>query len=152
LYEAKLELVHLDLVSLQTLDGSCFSDAYPSDLWQSYLDRPQRFYIRGLIEQHKLVGFLCFSVLEPEAELIRVGILPEFRSLGFALKGIRAAQEDLTGRAIERFLLEVRESNMAARKLYHRLGYVNDGRRPRYYPGEPGQPAEDALLMSLDLK
>jgi ribosomal-protein-alanine N-acetyltransferase len=40
-------------------------------------------------------------------------------------------------------LLEVRESNAAARTLYARWGFTVAGRRKRYY----SHPTEDALLM-----
>jgi len=43
--------------------------------------------------------------------------------------------------------LEVRASNEAARALYARLGFVETGRRPRYYAA----PEEDAVLLSLAL-
>jgi ribosomal-protein-alanine N-acetyltransferase len=42
-------------------------------------------------------------------------------------------------------LLEVRESNVAARRLYRKLGFTEHGRRSNYYL----QPAEDALLLSV---
>ena len=47
----------------------------------------------------------------------------------------------LRGRA-RTILLEVRESNSAARKLYEKCGFVQSGRRQRYYK----QPEEDAIL------
>ena len=43
--------------------------------------------------------------------------------------------------------LEVRESNLAARTLYESLGFVQNGRRPRYY----SLPEEAAVLMEAAL-
>ncbi len=42
-------------------------------------------------------------------------------------------------------LLEVRESNQAARGLYERFGFAEIGRRPHYY----WNPPEDALLLKF---
>ena len=42
---------------------------------------------------------------------------------------------------------EVRESNQAARALYVKLGFQENGRRRGYYP----QPQEDAILLTLRL-
>jgi ribosomal-protein-alanine N-acetyltransferase len=39
--------------------------------------------------------------------------------------------------------LEVRESNLAARRLYAAEGFVPVGRRPRYYR----RPTEDAIVL-----
>jgi len=147
-----LELVQPELADLVALDSRCFSDPYSEVLWHSYLERPKRFYVCGFCRERTLVGYACFSVLEPEAELLRVGVLPEYRSAGIAYAGLAAAQQQLASNGIERLLLEVRESNQAARKLYQSLGYVNDGRRCGYYPSEADRPAEDALLLSLNLK
>jgi ribosomal-protein-alanine N-acetyltransferase len=47
-------------------------------------------------------------------------------------------------------LLEVRQSNMAARTLYERSGFRLDGIRKNYYPASTGR--EDALLMSRKLE
>ncbi len=42
-------------------------------------------------------------------------------------------------------LLEVRESNLAARRLYEKLGFTQFARRPQYYRNPP----EDALLLKI---
>jgi len=146
-----LDLTPLGLDSLLQLDQLCFHQPYSSDLWSSYLLRPQRFPIFGLSEGESLVGYVCFSVLEPEAELLRIGVVPEYRGKGIAASGLLAAHLRLSQAGVTRVLLEVRGSNTSAIKLYQKLGYVNDGMRPGYYPGDADGPAEAAVLMSLDL-
>ena len=44
-------------------------------------------------------------------------------------------------------LLEVRVSNAPAIRLYEKLGFVQVGRRPRYYTN----PREDALILRKEL-
>ena len=41
-------------------------------------------------------------------------------------------------------LLDVRESNEAARRFYEKSGFSEDGVRPKFY----SDPEEDAVLMS----
>jgi ribosomal-protein-alanine N-acetyltransferase len=41
--------------------------------------------------------------------------------------------------------LEVRESNVAARRLYERLGFAEIARRPNYY----SSPVETAIVMEM---
>jgi len=43
--------------------------------------------------------------------------------------------------------LEVRESNGAALGLYRQIGFVEQGKRPKYYR----DPEEDAVLMAAKL-
>ncbi len=47
------------------------------------------------------------------------------------------------------FLLEVRRSNAAARRLYESLGFNTLGVRKGYYPNGPGA-TEDALVMGYE--
>ena len=44
-------------------------------------------------------------------------------------------------------LLEVRESNAGARRLYEKIGFSEIGRRPDYYRNPP----EDALLLKISI-
>ena len=134
------------------LDRACFSDPYSESLWCSYLGNPQRFPLFLFEVEAELVGYASFSVIIPEAELLRIGVLPKFRGLGYAAAALELVQQQLRRKGIERILLEVREGNESAQNLYQSLGYINDGRRPAYYPATSGKPAEDAVLMSLDLR
>lgn len=146
-----MKLVAASVEALVILDRACFSDPYSESLWKSYLSNPQRFPLFLFEVEAELVGYASFSVINPEAELLRIGVVPEFRGLGYAAAALELAQQQLHQNGIERILLEVREGNEPAQKLYQSLGYINDGRRPGYYPATSGKAAEDAVLMSLDL-
>ena len=115
------------------------------------MSNAQRFPIFLFEVETELVGYASFSVITPEAELLRIGVASEFRGQGYAAVALELVQQRLRRNGIERILLEVREGNGPALKLYQSLGYINDGRRPGYYPAADGKAAEDALLMSLDL-
>jgi ribosomal-protein-alanine N-acetyltransferase len=52
-------------------------------------------------------------------------------------------------RGCHQIWLEVRESNVRARKLYERYGFAQSGLRRNYYPADGGR--EDAILMTLRL-
>ncbi len=48
--------------------------------------------------------------------------------------------------------LEVRESNLSARKLYNKLNFVEIGVRNDYYPAVGELPAEDAIALVLPIR
>ena len=76
----------------------------------------------------------------PEREILNLAVDPRYRREGIATMLIRL---EFSKKAI--FLLEVRESNLAARTLYERLGFVEISRRPEYY----NNPTETAIVMRM---
>ena len=89
-----------------------------------------------------IAGFLVARHLPPEWELENVVVAPEARRIGLGkqlLQALLAAARDTHSDAV---FLEVRESNIAARTLYEKLGFRQTGRRKSYY----ANPLEDAVL------
>jgi ribosomal-protein-alanine N-acetyltransferase len=79
----------------------------------------------------------------PEWELENIAVSSLSRRHGIGrqlLEAMRMAAEEA---GASRILLEVRESNVAARKLYEASGFHLLSRRTGYYEG----PAEDALVL-----
>lgn len=97
--------------------------------------------------ENAVTGYAVLSVAAGEAHILNLCVAPEWqgRGIGRALltRLIHLARYHRT----DGIFLEVRPSNVQARRLYERAGFVEVGRRPRYYPG--GAEREDALIMSL---
>ncbi len=88
-----------------------------------------------------LLGFLVARHIHSEWELENVVVAPAARRKGVG----RRLLEALLDRAAQTngsVFLEVRESNIAARKLYEKAGFCETGRRKSYYVNPP----EDAVL------
>ena len=99
-------------------------------------------------ERQIICGFLAAHAIAGEWELENIVVGEGFRQQGIGLALLRALlKEAAAGHATEIFL-EVRESNLAARRLYEKIGFRESGRRPRYYP----DPVEDAILYRLDFR
>lgn len=95
-----------------------------------------------LHDDRQVQGFMAGALAgdDWEIENIAVDVAFQRRGLGSQLLCDFLNRIRQPGRAV---LLEVRESNLAARKLYERIGFVQVGRRTAYYHTPP----EDALLM-----
>jgi ribosomal-protein-alanine N-acetyltransferase len=96
---------------------------------------------------------LAYAVAMPavdEMHLLNLTVNPDNEGQGHA----RALVQELIAHGLDNGLqslwLEVRPSNLRARALYTRLGFVEAGLRKGYYPDGPGR-REDALVMSLPL-
>jgi ribosomal-protein-alanine N-acetyltransferase len=94
-----------------------------------------------------LSGFLVARSIAAEWELENIVIAESARRSGLGSQLLSALLEHARSSAARAIFLEVRESNLPARRLYEKFGFQPSGRRPGYYRG----PCEDALLYSLDL-
>jgi ribosomal-protein-alanine N-acetyltransferase len=91
----------------------------------------------------EVVGGALVRVVAGEGELLRIAVRPEARRDGIGrvlLDAVLSAIADACPLGVH---LEVRASNVAARHLYTRAGFIERGRRRDYYQA----PREDAILM-----
>jgi ribosomal-protein-alanine acetyltransferase len=93
----------------------------------------------------QVCGFLGARIVAGEWEIENVVVDREVRRQGVGTLLMQALIKKWQGGAGTALLLEVRESNTAARALYERHGLREVGRRSAYYRG----PAESAILYSL---
>jgi len=91
------------------------------------------------------VGFILARDLGGEVEVLSLGVLPQWRCRGVGRALMNAVVADAERRQIASIVLEVATANRAARRLYAASGFVQVGRRPRYYR-RMGGPA-DALIL-----
>jgi tRNA threonylcarbamoyladenosine biosynthesis protein TsaB len=91
-------------------------------------------------------GFALMRHAADEAEIIAICVRPKLRRKGFGKLLLVHAERTLRAQSIQSLFLEVSAKNTAARALYLRLGFIEAGKRPRYYNGN-----EDAIIMRKEL-
>ena len=90
----------------------------------------------------RVAGFsVARRVAEDESELLNLAVDPAFRRRGVGRRLVAALASGHPGV----LWLEVRESNLDARKLYKSLGFLEAGYRPAYYPDS----GEGAIVMNV---
>lgn len=92
------------------------------------------------------VGFILLRQAADEAEIITLAVQARARRAGIARRLLTVGLDKMTGRGALHCFLEVAETNDAARALYASAGFVEVGRRPRYYRDAAGGRC-DAILM-----
>lgn len=97
--------------------------------------------------QQTVVGFALLQVAADELELLDMAVHPDWRRQGVGRQLISALVEFARSRALHAIFLEVRQSNLAAEKLYRSAGFDALSVRRDYYAA----PREDAIVMSLSL-
>ena len=95
---------------------------------------------------HPLGGMILARVTEDEAEILTLAVAPDMRRQGAAGALLAGAMAEARAQAARTMVLEVAIGNAAARALYQRAGFVEAGRRPRYYAD-----GGDALILRAHL-
>ncbi len=112
---------------------------FGSEAWsrESYLDEladtELRYYLVAENADGVLLGSGGLMTIGETAQILTVGVLPAARRYGLGRALVRALVTEARRRGASEVLLEVREDNLAARKLYEAEGFANLGRRRGYY-------------------
>ena len=127
----------------ELLRGS-LEEAWSEETLREQLENPNdRTYIA--FEDGRAAGVICAWNVLGEIEINLVAVEPEQRRRGTGRALIRAV---LAEEGIERAVLEVRESNATARRLYESEGFEPAGRRKGFYE----KPEEDAMIYVLEVR
>lgn len=108
-------------------------------------DAPRRVAILAVADgpSGAVLGFVIARVLGPEWEIENLVVAPAARRRGWATEVLQELFRRAASDGAVELILEVRESNLAALRLYEKNGFIVEGLRPKYYQ----QPVEDALLL-----
>lgn len=94
----------------------------------------------------RVQAYAFFNTAVGEAQLLNLCVDPAHHGQGLGRQMMRFLMDSAQQAFCTIFLLEVRRSNAAARRLYESLGFSTLGVRKGYYPNGEGA-TEDALVM-----
>lgn len=140
------ELKVEDSAAVAEMEQQIFSDPWSE---KSVLDtvRQKQSVCFAVEKAGHLLGYLLAYHAADEAEIARIAVQKETRRQGAAGKLMLALENYCVEQHIGTLLLDVRESNEAARSFYTKHGFTEDGIRQAFYRN----PSEDAVLMSKQL-
>ena len=95
-----------------------------------------------------LVGHGGFTSVLDEGYITNIAVHPDHRRKGIAFQITESLKAEAQKLRLSFLTLEVRESNLAAIKLYEKSGFLVVGKRKTFY----SNPKEDAVLMTLNFK
>jgi ribosomal-protein-alanine N-acetyltransferase len=121
-------------------------NAFEREMEKTYASlRVARLPGRGRV--HPVLGYVCLWLVADEVQVTNLAVHPGYRRRGVGGSLLMHACGLGHSAGARLVVLEVGESNKAARALYETAGFVAVQKRPRYYP----ECGEDALVMSLSL-
>ncbi len=131
-----------DIDRVLEIEKQCFTQPYSRQILEDELVLDVS-HLRVLKIGKLIVGFLDYWLIKDEIHLINIAVLPEFQKRGHASFLMKYLFEVGRGKFCKKIFLDVRESNEAAIALYKKFGFIEVGRRKRYYSDN----GETAIIM-----
>ncbi|MFW5999319.1 MAG: ribosomal protein S18-alanine N-acetyltransferase [Halanaerobiaceae bacterium] len=110
-------------------------------------ENPYALYLTGLFAD-RVVGYIGGWIVIDELHITNLAVRERFRRRGIGRKLLEELEACSFEQGVVKATLEVRVSNIGARKLYGEAGYEEAGRRRNYYQDN----GEDAVIMWKDFK
>ena len=123
-------LAERHLAQAAQLERECFSDPWSLEGLRAELTNPNARFLAA-VSGEAMAGYLGLHAVCGEGYIANLAVAPLLRA------GAEIAEKE----KLEFLSLEVRTSNLPARRLYESEGYVHIGARPGFYtnPREDGE-------------
>jgi len=136
-----------DLSALFELETACFSEPWSEKSLLNLLENPVYLVLLERDSKAKARGYLIGWQVGEDAELARVGVMPEARGQGIGGLLVEYAIPIWRTGGARNIFLEVRQSNGVARRLYQARGFEEIGRRSNYYQND-----ETAIVLRFEIE
>jgi ribosomal-protein-alanine N-acetyltransferase len=139
-------MTEVDLSSVQLIERASFTTPWPPQAYRQELEANRlAHYLVALIGE-QVVGYGGIWLMADEAHVTTFAVHPAYRRRRIGERMLIALLDLAVDRHAREATLEVRLSNLAARRLYEKYGFRPVGIRPRYYSDNQ----EDALIMTTE--
>jgi ribosomal-protein-alanine N-acetyltransferase len=135
-----------DLEDVHRIEHASFSQPWPDEAYRSELVANRLASYLVARAGGELVGFGGIWLMVDEAHVTTFAVAPTRRRRRVGESLLLALLDLAIARQAREATLEVRLSNVPARRLYEKFGFRPVGIRPRYYSDNH----EDALIMTTE--
>ena len=135
-----------DVPMIQAIEQASFTTPWPPDAYRSeLLTNRMAHYLVGRVGD-TVAAYGGMWLMVDEAHITTFAVHPAWRRPGIGERLLIAFLDLALDRHAHEATLEVRLSNLPARRLYEKYGFRPVGLRPNYYSDDH----EDALLMTIE--
>ena len=132
-----------DLDSVMIVEKDSFSTPWSRNAFEEELTQNKLARYLVAVSGEVVVGYAGTWLVINEAHVTNVAVGVPYRGKGMGRRLMECMMDLARDNHMESMTLEVRVSNMAARTLYSKLGFVEAGIRKNYYT----ETREDALIL-----
>ncbi len=133
-----------DLDGVLAIETASFPKPWTRAHFLDELKSAHSFPLTAFSADGMVIGYICPMLVHDEGHILDVAVHGDYRGHGLGRLLVERVIEECREREADFVSLEVRTSNEAAIGLYRSLGFVETGRRKRYYEN-----GEDALVMEF---
>jgi ribosomal-protein-alanine N-acetyltransferase len=135
-----------DLEAVHAIERASFDAPWPPEAYRTDLEtnRLAQYLVARVGDEVAAYGGMWLMV--DEGHIITFAVHPDWRRKHVGGRLLLAFLDLAMARGAHEATLEVRLSNLPARRLYEKFGFRPVGLRPRYYSDN----GEDALIMTTD--
>ncbi len=135
-----------DLPDVQVIERVSFTTPWPANAYRQELEANRLAHYLVARIGERIVAYGGIWLMVDEAHVTTFAVHPGYRRRGIGERLLLALLDLAIDRQAREATLEVRLSNLPARRLYEKYGFRPVGIRPRYYSDNQ----EDALIMTTE--
>ena len=137
-----------DWLALKSLLAESASEYWtPQQLETEFQRSASRIYLGTFREE--IFGFCVMMLAADVADVLLIAVSPRLRKRGYGSIFLRSICREMKRLGASEVCLEVRETNVAAIRLYEKVGFTQVGKRKGYY-GSDGLNAKVFRLSLTD--
>lgn len=134
-----------DVEAVAELDKKCFPSPWSVSAYMNEAHNSSAYYVVARVDD-RIIGFAGMWLIMDEAHITTIGVDPDLRGQKIGERILIHVLDEAIHRGARRVTLEVRKSNLVARKLYDKYLFHSVAVRKAYYTNNN----EDALVMWID--
>lgn len=119
-----------DAKEITAIDNLIFEDKWSADAYSREC-KNNKIFVAKLLD--KIIGFIDLEIVADEMNIVKVGVLPDYRRNRVAIQLINHALEYAKQNNIASVGLEVSSNNIPAQNLYKKMGFESTRVRKQYY-------------------
>lgn len=137
-----------DSDAVAAMEQAIFTNPWSKDSIREVLEK--KTAIRGLVGEVEkcMAGYAFYWIAADEMHIANIAIDEKYRRRGYGEKMLERMLSDGLNNGVRFAVLEVRESNLPAIKMYEKHGFGIEGVRRNYYTDN----GENALIMTAEIK
>ena len=137
------EMLTEDLDQVMEIETDLLAMPWTKEGMFTFLTREDTMFF-VVEEKNRILGYCSMQTVLDEGDILNVAVCRDRQKEGIGYFLVNSMLMLAEAQGIHLVHLEVREGNGSARRLYQRLGFLEDGLRKNYYT----DPQENAVLMT----